>query len=161
MGTELARFNTRAAASRSRARPGGYWWWQSEAGTPEKRKVPQWKVLAASSKQGDWLGSRTEESGSGREKRQLVVRLFNGAVNAREAQGTRAQNGLSRRPLAAPNAFGSGQRPSPPRSPPEPPKPQGGAADGPIAKKSEEKERPACACKSQCPWAIYMHNNLA
>jgi hypothetical protein len=25
----------------------GQWWWQSEAGNPEKRKVPQWEVLAA------------------------------------------------------------------------------------------------------------------
>jgi hypothetical protein len=25
----------------------GQWWWQSEAGNPEKWKVPQWEVLAA------------------------------------------------------------------------------------------------------------------
>jgi hypothetical protein len=25
----------------------GHWWWQSEAGKPERWKVPQWEVLAA------------------------------------------------------------------------------------------------------------------
>jgi hypothetical protein len=26
---------------------GGHWGWQSEVGTPEKWKIPQWEVLAA------------------------------------------------------------------------------------------------------------------
>jgi hypothetical protein len=57
-------------------------------------------VGGASSKQGG-VGSRTEEIGSERgerrgrvrvSERQLVVCLFNGAMNVREAQGTRAQD---------------------------------------------------------------------
>jgi hypothetical protein len=46
----------------------GYWWWQSKAGKPEKWEVPQWEVLAANMQGG--VGSRTEESGSERERRE-------------------------------------------------------------------------------------------
>jgi hypothetical protein len=66
-------------------------------GGGKTREVEGITVGGASSKQSG-MGSRTEESGSERERRgsgcerQLVVRLFNGAVDGREAQGTRAQD---------------------------------------------------------------------
>jgi hypothetical protein len=76
----------------------GHWWWQSEAGKPGKWKVPQWEVLAAN--RVGWEAGlkkvKVNERETGVSERQLVVRLcvrlLNGDVDVREAQGTRAQD---------------------------------------------------------------------
>jgi hypothetical protein len=43
----LAGCGRRVWRRRRRRRRNGYCWWQLEAGKPEKRKAPQWEVLAA------------------------------------------------------------------------------------------------------------------